>query len=90
MTAKAMFVLIYMALPLAIAQGAIVVLQGLSLSASLPGLLWNQLLIAVVVLLPAATAAALTSTLPQFVVVSMLVPMLWFTSRLLPPWAAFE
>lgn len=78
--AKAMFVLSYLMVPLMLAQGAIVVFSGLPLSPYLGALVWNQVLLIVVLALPAAAAAGMTSTLGQFVVSALLVPAVLYVS----------
>ena len=90
--AKAMFMLSYLMIPLILAQAAIVVFSGLPLSPYLGALVWNQVLLIVVLALPAAAAAGMTSTLGQFVISALLVPAVLFVSggRLLRPWGSLE
>ena len=67
---KALFALVYMMLPLALAQVVLLVRSDMPISTWWSGLLWNQVLIAVVIVLPAFALAALTSTMVQFVFAS--------------------
>ncbi len=69
---KAMFVLIFVNLPFMLAQAAIVSFDGLPLFSGIDGLLWNQALISVLLLLPVAAIAALTRNLAQFLPVVVL------------------
>lgn len=79
---KAMFILAFINTPLLIAQALILALDGFPLSSYLDGLLWNQLMITAVVLLPAATVAALTRSLAQFLPAAVLA-----AAVILPPFA---
>lgn len=88
--AKALFVLAYITLPLALAQAAVIVLKGFPLGPHLLGILWAQLLILAGVILPAAAVATLTSTLAQFVTVGLAAPLLLVAKNLLTPWLALE
>ncbi|MEO8099112.1 MAG: hypothetical protein ABI811_15520 [Acidobacteriota bacterium] len=69
---KALFIAVFLNLPLMFAQAMIVSLDGLPLFSNLGGLLWNQVLITVVLFLPAAAAAVLTRNLAQFVPAAVL------------------
>ena len=66
--AKALFVLAYITLPLGLAMAASAAAHHLPTVPALWSILWAQVLILIVVVLPAAVLAALTSTLTQFVV----------------------
>lgn len=88
--AKALFVVAYITLPLALAQTAVVLFRGFPLSHSIPGLLWSQLMILAIVVLPAAALASLTSKLTQFVVAGLAAPLLFLANNLLRSWGAFE
>jgi hypothetical protein len=74
---KAMLIVAFINLPLLVAQAAIVSLDGLPLLSNFGGLLWNQVLISVVLLLPVAAVAALTRNLAQF------LPLVVLTGALL-------
>jgi hypothetical protein len=63
---KALFIGAFINLPFMLAQAAIVSLDGLPLFSNIGGLLWNQALISVLLLLPVAAVAALTRNLAQF------------------------
>ncbi len=69
---KALFIIAFINLPFLLAQAAIVWLDGLPLLSNLGGLLWNQLLITVILLLPMAAIAALTRNLAQFLPAAVL------------------
>jgi hypothetical protein len=73
---KGMFIAAFINVPLLLAQAAILYLDGFPLSSYLGGLVWNQLLITALVLLPAATAAALTRNLAQFLPAAILAAVL--------------
>jgi hypothetical protein len=72
---KAMFALAFVNLPLLIVHAALLWFDGLPVSSYLGGLLTNQVLLTVVLLLPVATVAALTRNLAQFVPVAIVVGM---------------
>jgi hypothetical protein len=63
---KALFIGAFINLPFMLAQATIVSLDGLPLFSNIGGLLWNQVLISVLLLLPVAAIAALTRNLAQF------------------------
>jgi hypothetical protein len=63
---KALFIAAFICLPFLLAQAAIIVLDGLPLISNLGGLLWNQALISLFLLLPVAAIAAITRNLAQF------------------------
>lgn len=88
--AKVLFVLAYVTVPLALAQGAVVVLLGLPFGPQLPGLVWTQVLVLAVVVFPAAALASLTSTLAQFVGAAVAAPVLLLAYRNLPPWDGLD
>ncbi|MEP6960994.1 MAG: hypothetical protein ABI995_02890 [Acidobacteriota bacterium] len=73
---KALFIAAFVNIPLVLAQALIVSLDGLPLFANLAGLLWNQVLITAILILPAAAAAALTRNLAQFFPVALLTAAL--------------
>jgi hypothetical protein len=70
---KVLFIVAFINLPLLVTQAAIVSMDGLPLSSNLAGLLGNQLLLSVVLLLPVAAIAALTRNLAQFLPAVVLV-----------------
>ena len=63
--AKALFILAFINLPMLLADGVIVRAYGLPLGAELPGLLWSQILLAIVFVLPIAALSALTAGFVQ-------------------------
>jgi hypothetical protein len=66
--AKALFVLAFINLPMLLADGVIVHAYGLHpLGAELPGLLWSQVLLTIVFLLPIAALSALTTGFVQLI-----------------------
>jgi hypothetical protein len=65
--------LLFINLPLLIAQAAILKAFGFSLSAQLAGLLWTQVLLTVAFDLPVAAVAALTTGLVQFLLSILIV-----------------
>jgi hypothetical protein len=69
--AKALFMLLFVNLPVLLAQIAASAGAGLSPAHYLPTLLWRQLRIAVMVLAPCAALAAVTANLAQFAMVSL-------------------
>jgi hypothetical protein len=88
--AKALFIFCYLLLPMMLAQAAIASVQGLPIRIYFPGLFWEQVLMTAAILLPIAAIAALTSTLAQFAIAALAVPVLFVASRAMPPWASFE
>lgn len=73
---KALLIVAFVNLPFLAAQAAIISLDGLPLSSNFGGLLWNQVLISVLLLLPVAALAALTRNLAQFLPVVVLAAAL--------------
>ncbi len=65
--AKALFILAFISLPMLLADGVIVRAYGLPLWAELPGLLWSQVLLAIVFVLPIAALSALTTGFVQLI-----------------------
>jgi len=65
--AKTLFVLTFIMLPMLVAQAVIVASDGLPVAANLSGLLWEQVLFAAVIALPAMALATLTKRMTQFV-----------------------
>jgi hypothetical protein len=88
--AKALFVLAYIVLPMTIAQAAMAVQRGLPLDPTVPGLIWNQVLIGLVFVLPATAIASLTGTFTRFVFFSFAVVPVFIAAELLPPWNGVE
>ena len=65
--AKALFILAFINIPMLLADGVIVRAYGLPLRAELPGLLWSQVLLAIVFVLPIAALSALTTGFVQLI-----------------------
>ena len=70
--AKALFIAAFVNLPLFVAQALIVSLDGLPLTAYIGSMLWNQITVTVVFLVPIAAVASLTRNLAQFLPVAVL------------------
>ena len=65
--AKALFILAFISLPMWLADGVIVRAYGLPLGAELPGLLWSQVLLAIVFVLPIVALSAVTTGFVQLI-----------------------
>src|SRR5882762_4492145 len=65
--AKALFILAFISIPMLLADGVIVRAYGLPLAAEMPALLWSQVLIAIVFVLPIAALSALTTGFVQLI-----------------------
>jgi hypothetical protein len=63
--AKVLFILAFINLPMLVADMAVVRAYGFSLGAELPGLLWSQVLLTIVFLLPIIALSALTTGFVQ-------------------------
>jgi hypothetical protein len=66
--AKILFVLAFINLPMLLAHAVIIRAYGLPLGAAIPGLLWSQLLLTVVFLLPVFALSAVTKNFVQLIV----------------------
>jgi|ERR1017187_101436 hypothetical protein len=66
--AKILFILAFINLPMLVADAVIVHAYGLPLGPALPGLLWSQILLTVVFLLPIFALSALTNGFVQLIV----------------------
>ena len=67
LSAKLLFILAFVNLPMLTAQIVIVDAYGFSIGAELPGLLWNQMLLTIVFVLPILAMSALTDGFVQLV-----------------------
>jgi hypothetical protein len=67
LAAKALFVLAFVTLPMMIADAVIVTMQGFQIAAHLDALIWEQMLWWLVIVIPVAALAAVTSGLVGFV-----------------------
>src|SRR6266478_487348 len=65
--AKALFILTFINIPMLLADAVIVRAYGLPLAAEMPGLLWSQVLIAIVFIVPIAALSALTTGFVQLI-----------------------
>src|SRR5436309_1801129 len=65
--AKALFILAFINIPMLLADGVIVRAYGLPLGAEMRGLLWSQVLIAIVFILPIAALSALSTVFVQLI-----------------------
>ena len=65
--AKALFILAFISLPMLLADGVIVRAYGFPLEGELSGLLWSQVLLAIVFVLPIAALSALTTGFVQLI-----------------------
>ncbi len=71
--AKLLFIAVFVTLPILLAQLSIVMLDGFPLGASLPGLLWSQVLLFMFVALPVAAIAAVSRNLGTFLFAASLL-----------------
>lgn len=69
LTAKVLLVVLFVNLPLFAAQSLLVAKAGFPLGSQWSGLLWSQVLITMVFILPVAAIAALTSGIVQFLLI---------------------
>lgn len=69
--AKILFIVLFINLPLLIAGMLLLARAGFSPLSYLPGLLWMQLLMGLIVLLPAVTVAAITTSVQQMAMVML-------------------
>jgi hypothetical protein len=65
--AKLLFILMFLNLPVLMAQLFIVTIDGFPLASSLPGLIWSQVLLSAFAALPFAAIAALNSSMTPFI-----------------------
>jgi hypothetical protein len=78
LTAKILFLLVFINLPKLVADAMIVHRFGYSLSAALPGLLWSQVLLFGLFILPLAALATLTSSTAQLVFSTLFLLLVLF------------
>lgn len=69
--AKLLLIVLFVNLPIAAAQAAILLAHGFHLSAVWSSLLWNQVLLTVALFLPVAAIGALTSGMVQFLLIGL-------------------
>ena len=78
--AKLLFVLVFVNLPILIAQLLILMVSGFSPVSNLPGLLWSQVLMIIVVSIPIAALAAVTSGIVAFIFPALILLAIGFGS----------
>jgi hypothetical protein len=71
--AKLLFIVTFVNLPVFLAHLFILIIDGFPLAASVPGLLWSQVLLFVIVALPFATLATLNSGMAPFIFSQLIV-----------------
>jgi hypothetical protein len=71
--AKVLFIILFVNLPLLAAQFFIVLIDGFPVGATMPGLLWSQVLLFACVSLPFAAIAAVSSGIAPFIVSQLVV-----------------
>jgi len=87
---KCLFVLAYITVPTMVAQGLTATLNGVPFRHFIGGLLWEQVLVTVLVVLPAAALASATSALAPFVLSLPLAALLLFADQLAGNWNKLE
>lgn len=78
LAAKVLFVLLYLNLPMLLADGVILAAHGFNALAYLPGLVVRQLLLLLVWFLPFVALATVTENLKQFLFILVMIPVLYF------------
>jgi hypothetical protein len=73
LAAKALFLVMFVNLPILAAQASILLGHGFHLRSELASLLWNQVLLTVVLFLPVAAVGALTTGIVQFLLIGLVV-----------------
>jgi hypothetical protein len=80
LAAKALFIIVFVNMPVVLADAAILRAHGFHLGAQLPGFLWSQVLLTAVFLLPAAVLAVLTTGTVQWlltVIAAAVLKVIW-------------
>jgi hypothetical protein len=92
LAAKALFLVLFIHLPLFTADFAIIAARGLSPAAAIPHLLRKQLLLAGGLTVPAVALAAIVRNLMQFVFVAVLAPVMvmFCASSIRAPWLSVD
>ncbi|MEO7190197.1 MAG: hypothetical protein ABI051_04005 [Vicinamibacterales bacterium] len=88
--AKALFVVAYVLCPLFLAQGVILVRQGFGLPDILPGLLWEQVLIAAIIAVPALALSAVTARLTHVIFTLLVAAVTLVAVLMLESWGQLE
>jgi hypothetical protein len=78
LAAKVLFVLVFLNLPMLLADCAILAAHGFKAWSYLPGLLFCQLLLLLVWFLPFVALAAVTENVKQFLLLLAMIPVLYF------------
>jgi hypothetical protein len=73
LAAKALFIVVFVNLPILAAQASILQAHGFHLRSEFTSLLWNQVLLTVVLFLPVAAVGALTTGIVQFLLIGLVV-----------------
>ena len=73
--AKALFILVFVNLPMLVADAVIIRAHGFSLLAELPGFLWSQVLLMVVFVLPMAALSSVTTGFVQLLLTSVVLAL---------------
>jgi hypothetical protein len=79
--AKALFILVFVELPLFVAQLLILIANGFPLADTVPGLLWTQVLLVFGVWFPIAAIAALTSGIAAFLFSLLILLAIVFSAQ---------
>lgn len=83
--AKALFILVFVNLPMLVADAVIIRAHGFSLLAELPGFLWSQVLLTAVFVLPMAALSAVTTGFVQLLLTCVVLALaLWVWNMVAP------
>jgi len=80
--AKTLFILMFLNLPMLLADCIILLARGFEPWSYLPGMLFRQLILFIVWFLPFAALAAITANLKQFVLLLLMLPLVYIVSIL--------
>ena len=83
--AKLLFIFVFVNLPILLAQLRIVSAAGFPMSSWVPGLLWSQVLMILVGLLPIAVLGAITAGIIPFIFSMLILVTIWFIMEM-PIW----
>jgi hypothetical protein len=93
LAAKALFILVFVNLPMIIADIIILSKNGFPIFENLAGVVWSQVLITSVFVLPVVVLATITTSLVQLVLMALMLLMaatpLWVSGRL-PDWQGLD
>jgi hypothetical protein len=79
--AKLLFMLVFVNLPISMAQMLILFADGFPLGRSLPGLLWEQVLMILILSLPIAALAAMTAGMVSFIFSTLILLAIAYGSQ---------